>query len=120
MRHLVVRSLPLVKQLTGPVKLRCFSTLMSWPPSDEKVQEEVAKILAKHAEAKGKGKGAGKSAADFPAGVALTMYAAHLLVRAAGGDAGAETFEAPTQAPFMDDEVKGALAHLEAQMRDKP
>merc|ERR1712079_92382 len=82
--------------------------------------EEVTSILAKHAEAKGKGKGKDKTAADFPADVALTMYAAHLLVRAVGGDSGAESFESPTNAPFMDDEVKGALKFMAEHMKDKP
>lgn len=93
---------------------------MSWPPSTDKVQEEVSSILAKHAEAKGKGKGKGKTAADFPPEVALSMYAAHLLVRAAGGDSGAATFESPTCTPFMDDEVKGALNFMAEHMKDKP
>merc|ERR1712194_23347 len=74
-------------------------------------------ILAKHAEAKGKGKG--KTAADFPPDVALTMYAAHLLVRAAEGDSAAESFDAPANKPFMDDEVKGALMFMAEHMKGK-
>merc|ERR1719329_1543670 len=110
MRRLTICSLGLSRRVVAPIACRHFCALMSWPPSEEKVQEEVTKIIAKHAEAKGKGKGKSKSVADFPPDVALTMYAAHLLVRAAGGDAGAESFEAPTGTPFMDEEVKGAIA----------
>lgn len=96
---------------------------MSWPPTAEKIQQEVNSILEKHsqtAEAKGKGKGGGKSAADFPPDVAMSMYAAHLLVRAAGGDSEAPTFESPVNTPFIDDEVKGALRYMDAQMKEKP
>mmetsp|Transcript_2449 Transcript_2449/g.3774 ORF Transcript_2449/g.3774 Transcript_2449/m.3774 type:complete len:161 (+) Transcript_2449:3-485(+) len=78
---------------------------MSWPPDGAKIEECVNKILQG-------GKGKGKGASDMPPDVALTMYAAHLLVRAAGGDDGAATFEGPVGTPFMDDEVLGALAHL--------
>uniref|UniRef100_A0A7S1A718 Uncharacterized protein n=1 Tax=Noctiluca scintillans TaxID=2966 RepID=A0A7S1A718_NOCSC len=86
---------------------------MSWPPTEEKVQEEVMKILS----SKGKGDGKGKT---MEPEVALSMYSAHLLVRAAGCDSTSEHVDKVTAEPFINDEVRGALDYLIQMLKGKP